>query len=58
MFTYSHIFQILKSKFEELRHRVEAGEERFNQCDELAKKLVMSESPYIPEIEKTQEELG
>lgn len=48
----------MKSKFEELRHRVEAGEERFNQCDELAKKLVTSESPYIPEIEKTQEELG
>ncbi|XP_041968361.1 spectrin beta chain, non-erythrocytic 2 isoform X3 [Aricia agestis] len=54
---YEHLL-ILKSKFEELRHRVESGAERFNQCEELAKKLLASESPYIADIEKRQEALG
>ncbi|CAG9585929.1 unnamed protein product [Danaus chrysippus] len=50
--------QIFRSKFEELRPRVESGVERFNQCEELAKKLVASDSPYIADIEKRQEVLG
>ncbi|CAG9583510.1 unnamed protein product [Danaus chrysippus] len=54
---YEHLL-ILRSKFEELRHRVESGAERFNQCEELAKKLVASDSPYIADIEKRQEVLG
>ncbi|XP_059044966.1 spectrin alpha chain, non-erythrocytic 1 [Achroia grisella] len=54
---YEHLL-ILTSKFEELRHRVESGAERFNQCEELAKKLLASESPYIEDIEKQQEALG
>ncbi|XP_069363525.1 spectrin beta chain, non-erythrocytic 5 isoform X3 [Maniola hyperantus] len=54
---YEHLL-ILRSKFEELRHRVESGAERFNQCEELAKKLLASESPYIADIEKRQEALG
>ncbi|KAF9806792.1 hypothetical protein SFRURICE_009479 [Spodoptera frugiperda] len=49
---------ILRSKFDELRHRVESGAERFNQCEELAKKLLATESPYIGDIEKRQEALG
>lgn len=49
--------QILRSKFEELRHRVASGEERFNQCEELAKKLLATDSPYIADIEKRQEAL-
>ncbi|CAH0730722.1 unnamed protein product, partial [Brenthis ino] len=54
---YEHLL-ILRSKFDELRHRVESGAERFNQCEELAKKLLASESPYIADIEKRQEALG
>nr|WIM01459.1 non-erythrocytic spectrin beta chain [Limnephilus lunatus] len=54
---YEHLL-ILRSKFEELRHRVEAGEERFNQCEELARKLVTPDSPYIGDIERKQEQLG
>ncbi|KAF9795646.1 hypothetical protein SFRURICE_005764, partial [Spodoptera frugiperda] len=50
--------RILRSKFDELRHRVESGAERFNQCEELAKKLLATESPYIGDIEKRQEALG
>ncbi|KAJ0169742.1 hypothetical protein K1T71_014348 [Dendrolimus kikuchii] len=54
---YEHLL-ILRSKFDELRHRVESGAERFNQCEELAKKLLATESPYIADIEKRQEALG
>ncbi|XP_063632305.1 spectrin beta chain, non-erythrocytic 2 [Cydia splendana] len=54
---YEHLL-ILRSKFEELRHRVESGAERFSQCEELAKKLLASESPYIADIEQRQEALG
>ncbi|RVE46093.1 hypothetical protein evm_009257 [Chilo suppressalis] len=49
---------ILRSKFEELRLRVESGAERFSQCEELAKKLLATDSPYIADIEKRQEALG
>ncbi|XP_061725746.1 spectrin beta chain, non-erythrocytic 5-like [Cydia pomonella] len=54
---YEHLL-ILRSKFEELRHRVESGAERFSQCEELAKKLLASESPHIADIEQRQEALG
>ncbi|CAK1587955.1 unnamed protein product [Parnassius mnemosyne] len=54
---YEHLL-ILRSKFDELRHRVESGAERFNQCEELAKKLLASDSPYIADIERRQEALG
>ncbi|XP_053623069.1 spectrin beta chain, non-erythrocytic 2 isoform X2 [Plodia interpunctella] len=54
---YEHLL-ILRSKFEELRHRVESGAERFNQCEELAKKLLASDSPHIADIERRQEALG
>ncbi|XP_045489789.1 spectrin beta chain, non-erythrocytic 1 isoform X1 [Pieris rapae] len=54
---YEHLL-VLRSKFEELRHRVESGAERFSQCEELAKKLLASNSPYIGDIEARQEALG
>ncbi|XP_049883110.1 spectrin beta chain, non-erythrocytic 5 isoform X2 [Pectinophora gossypiella] len=54
---YEHLL-ILRSKFEELRHRVESGAERFNQCEELANKLLASDSPYIEDIERRQAALG
>lgn len=49
--------KILQNKFDDLKHRVEAGAERFNQCEELAKKLIANESPYITDIEKRQDQL-
>lgn len=50
-------FQILQNKFDDLKHRVDTGAERFNQCNEFAKKLLNSESPYISDIEKSQDQL-
>lgn len=53
-----HLFrQILKNKFDDLKHRIEVGAERFNQCEEFAKKLIGSDSPYVADIEKRQEQL-
>ncbi|XP_066591797.1 spectrin beta chain, non-erythrocytic 5 isoform X2 [Prorops nasuta] len=54
---YEHLL-ILQAKFNDFKHRIEAGSERFNQCEELARKLIANESPYIHEIEKRQEQLG
>ncbi|KAK0173670.1 hypothetical protein PV328_006832 [Microctonus aethiopoides] len=54
---YEHLL-ILQTKFNDFKHRIEAGSERFNQCQELAKKLITNESPYIHDIEKRQEQLG
>ncbi|XP_071547281.1 spectrin beta chain, non-erythrocytic 5 isoform X4 [Panulirus ornatus] len=53
---YEHLL-LLQAKFDDFKHRVEAGSERFNQCDELAKKLIANESPYATEIERKQEHL-
>ncbi|XP_034944641.1 LOW QUALITY PROTEIN: spectrin beta chain, non-erythrocytic 5 [Chelonus insularis] len=54
---YEHLL-VLQAKFNDFKHRIEAGSERFNQCEELAKKLIGNESPYIQDIEKRQEQLG
>ncbi|XP_066955513.1 spectrin beta chain, non-erythrocytic 5 isoform X7 [Macrobrachium rosenbergii] len=53
---YEHLL-LLQAKFDDFKHRVEAGSERFNQCDELAKKLIANESPYAADIERKQEQL-
>ncbi|XP_053986770.1 spectrin alpha chain isoform X1 [Hylaeus volcanicus] len=53
---YEHLL-ILQAKFNDFKHRIEAGSERFNQCEELARKLIANESPYIQDIEKRQEQL-
>ena len=53
---YEHLL-LLQGKFTDFKHRVEAGCERFNQCEELAKKLVANESPYTQDIENNQEKL-
>lgn len=49
--------QLLQNKFDDLKHRVEAGADRFNQCEALAKKLISNESPHTAVIEKRQEQL-
>lgn len=54
---YEHLL-ILQAKFNDFKHRIEAGSERFNQCEDLARKLITNESPYIQDIEKRQEQLG
>lgn len=47
----------MQNKFNDLKHRVDTGAERLNQCNEFAKKLLASESPYIADIEKSQDQL-
>jgi spectrin beta len=51
------MLQVLQNKFDDFRHRIEAGFERFTQCEELARKLIASESPYAADIEGRQEQL-
>ncbi|KAL1131759.1 hypothetical protein AAG570_011372 [Ranatra chinensis] len=50
---YEHLL-ILQSKFDDLKHHVDAGSERFNQCEELASKLIANSSPYTADIENRQ----
>nr|CAD7256489.1 unnamed protein product [Timema shepardi] len=54
---YEHLI-LLQNKFDDFKHRIEVGSERFTQCEELAKKLIANDSPYISEIEKRQEQLS
>ncbi|XP_031334782.1 spectrin beta chain, non-erythrocytic 1 isoform X2 [Photinus pyralis] len=53
---YEHLI-ILQAKFDDFKHRVEAGSERFNQCEDLAQKLIVNESPYKSDIESKQSQL-
>uniref|UniRef100_A0A336KQL4 CSON014177 protein n=1 Tax=Culicoides sonorensis TaxID=179676 RepID=A0A336KQL4_CULSO len=54
---YEHLL-ILQNKFDDLKHRIEVGAERFHQCEESAKKLISNENSYVAEIEKQQERLN
>ncbi|XP_046388683.1 spectrin alpha chain, non-erythrocytic 1 isoform X4 [Ischnura elegans] len=54
---YEHLL-VLQNKFEDFKHRIEAGTERFNQCEELAKKLITNDSPYLEDIEKKQDHIS
>jgi spectrin beta len=51
------MLQVLQNKFNDFQHHIEAGSERFTQCEELAKKLIARESPYAADIEYRQEQL-
>ncbi|XP_044739331.1 spectrin beta chain, non-erythrocytic 1 isoform X2 [Chrysoperla carnea] len=53
---YEHLL-VLQAKFDDFKHRIEAGSERFNQCEELAQKLIANDSPYSQDIERRQEQL-
>ncbi|KAL7032819.1 hypothetical protein ACKWTF_007407 [Chironomus riparius] len=53
---YEHLL-ILKNKFDDLKHRIELGAERFNQCEDYAKKLINNNSPYVDDIDGRQEQL-
>ncbi|KAF6212345.1 hypothetical protein GE061_012867 [Apolygus lucorum] len=50
---YEHLLNLQK-KFDDIKCHVETGSERFNQCEELANKLISNESPYAEEIESRQ----
>ncbi|XP_035773610.1 spectrin beta chain, non-erythrocytic 1-like isoform X2 [Anopheles albimanus] len=54
---YEHLL-ILQNKFDDLKHRIEVGAERYNQCENSALKLIGGDSPYVSEIEKRQELLS
>uniref|UniRef100_A0A182W3B1 Spectrin beta chain n=1 Tax=Anopheles minimus TaxID=112268 RepID=A0A182W3B1_9DIPT len=54
---YEHLL-ILQNKFDDLKHRIDVGAERFNQCENFAKKLIGGDSPYVSDIEKRQELLS
>ncbi|CAG9824099.1 unnamed protein product [Phaedon cochleariae] len=53
---YEHLIQ-LKAKFDDFKHRIEAGSERYKQCEDLAKKLVANESPYSSDIQNKMSKL-
>lgn len=53
---FEHLL-VLQAKFDDLTHRIEAGAERFRQCENLAQKLIANESSYISDIQKKQLQL-
>jgi spectrin beta len=53
---YEHLL-VLQAKFDDLKHRIDAGAERFRQCEDLAQKLIANESSYISDIQKKQLQL-
>uniref|UniRef100_A0A6B2E568 Putative beta chain spectrin n=1 Tax=Phlebotomus kandelakii TaxID=1109342 RepID=A0A6B2E568_9DIPT len=53
---FEHL-QELQNKFDDLKHHIESGTDRYKQCIESGRKLLNNESPYSAAIEKRQEEL-
>uniref|UniRef100_V5GNX9 Spectrin beta chain, non-erythrocytic 5 n=1 Tax=Anoplophora glabripennis TaxID=217634 RepID=V5GNX9_ANOGL len=53
---YEHLI-LLKAKFDDFKHRIEAGSERYKQCEDLAQKLISNDSPYSSDIQKKQLQL-
>ncbi|VEN48181.1 unnamed protein product [Callosobruchus maculatus] len=53
---YEHLL-LLKAKFDDFKHRIEAGSERYKQCEDLAQKLISNDSPYSSDIQKKQLQL-
>lgn len=53
---YEHL-QILQNKFDDIKHHVESGTDRYNKCIEFGKKLINNDSPYSSEIEGRQDRL-
>jgi len=54
---FEHLL-LLRSKFDDWKLRMEAESERFAQCKELAEKLIMTDSPYVQDVERRQDQLG
>ncbi|CAH0552966.1 unnamed protein product [Brassicogethes aeneus] len=53
---YEHLI-VLKTKFEDFQRQIEAGQDRFKQCEDLAQKLIDNKSPYSSDIEDEQQHL-
>ncbi|CAG9768666.1 unnamed protein product [Ceutorhynchus assimilis] len=53
---YEHLL-LLKNKFDDLKHKIEGGSDRYKQCESLAQKLLANESPYSSEIQTIQAQL-
>ncbi|XP_071162084.1 spectrin beta chain-like isoform X8 [Mytilus edulis] len=53
---YEHL-QILRNRFDEFRRTVEAGTERYNRCERLAKWLLEDNTPYEDVVKERQEQL-
>ncbi|XP_066150741.1 spectrin beta chain isoform X4 [Euwallacea fornicatus] len=53
---YEHLL-LLKNKFDDLKHKIEAGAERYKQCEALAQKLLANENPYSLDIQNKQNQL-
>jgi spectrin beta len=51
-------FQLLQARFDDFRHRIQGGAERFKNCEELARKLRANEGPQAADIENKQTQLG
>ncbi|XP_033735465.1 spectrin beta chain, non-erythrocytic 5-like isoform X2 [Pecten maximus] len=48
---------ILRNRFDEFKRSIEAGGERFNQCERLAKTLLEDNVPYREQVEERQDQL-
>lgn len=53
---YEHL-QILQAKFDDFKRRIDAGSERWRQCENLAQKLINNDSPYTSDITQNQQQL-
>lgn len=54
---YLNFSKLLQKKFDDFKHQVETGSERFTQCEELCKKLLAADTPYSGEILSKEESL-
>ncbi|KAK9874725.1 hypothetical protein WA026_005540 [Henosepilachna vigintioctopunctata] len=54
---YEHLI-LLRNKFDDFKLRIDAGAERFRQCEALAQKLIANHSSYTQEINTKQEQLA
>ncbi|KAH9509152.1 hypothetical protein Btru_049222 [Bulinus truncatus] len=53
---FEHL-ELLRSKFDEFKRKVEARTERFNQCERLAKYLIDDRGPHTKEVTARQENI-
>ncbi|XP_059484234.1 spectrin beta chain, non-erythrocytic 2 isoform X2 [Neocloeon triangulifer] len=54
---YEHLL-LLQARFDDFRHRLQGGAERFKLCEELARKLKSIEGPVSADIESKQTQLS
>ena len=57
IFNCSPPLQILRSKFDEFKRKVEAGTERFNRCERQAKYLIEDRGSHTDEVIDRQDKV-